>query len=246
MSKLKILIVSAEVWRDDTNGGNVLSNIFNNFDAEFAQIFCNPGKPLNGICKRYYQMTAAQAIKNFFSHKPIGQEILLEQFPCERNNDIAVEEPNKKFNNFFHSHRWGIFYAMEDFLWNTSNWKNKKLTEFIENFNPDIIFAPCYGNIFMAKLTRFVARLTGKKIISYISDDSYTLKQVNFSPYYWIRRFLVRSQLRKTFPYYSLVYTMTEIQKTQCERDFHANMKILRKACSFNQIPAKTSVFVSV
>lgn len=242
MSKLKILIVSAEVWRDDTNGGNVLSNIFNNFDAEFAQIFCNPGKPLNGICKRYYQMTAAQAIKNFFSHKPIGQEILLKQFPCERNNDIAAEEPNKKFNNFFHSHRWGIFYAMEDFLWNTSNWKNKKLTEFIENFNPDIIFAPCYGNIFMAKLTRFVARLTGKKIISYISDDSYTLKQVNFSPYYWIRRFMVRSQLRKTFPYYSLVYTMTEIQKTQCERDFHANMKILRKACSFDQIPAKTSV----
>lgn len=239
---MRILVVSDEVWRDDTNGGNVLSNMFDNFNADFAQIYCNTGTPLNNICKYYYQMTAGQVIRNFLKHSPIGKEIIFSEFASDTGSQIPAEQPNKKFNNFFHKYRWGIFFALEDFLWNTSNWKNDKLMNFIDDFNPDVIFAPCYGNKFMLKLTRFIAKRTGKKVISYISDDSYTLKQFNLSPYYWIRRFCVRRQLRKTFPYYSLVYTMTETQKTQCEKNFNANMKILRKANPFKDIPLKITV----
>ena len=43
---MKILILSAEVWRDDTTGGNVLSNVIGGLGAEVAQVFCNPGNPL--------------------------------------------------------------------------------------------------------------------------------------------------------------------------------------------------------
>ena len=237
---MKILIISAEVWRDDTNGGNVLSNMFSGFNAEFAQIFCNAGAPYNGLCKNYYQMTAGEAIKNFFNHKPIGKRFVFEDFP----NLVSGKEQNtsNKRKGFVYRHKWGIFYALEDLVWNASNWKTAGLMAFIDDFDPDIIFAPCYGNKFMLKLTRFVAKYTGKKVISYISDDSYSLKQFNLSPYYWIRRFGVRRQLRKTFPYYSLVYTMTEAQKMQCEKHFGANMKILRKSNPFGEIPLKTEI----
>ena len=61
---MKILIISAEVWRDDTNGGNVLSNIFGGTGYEFAQIYCNPGNPSNFLCKWYYQMTDSMMIKS--------------------------------------------------------------------------------------------------------------------------------------------------------------------------------------
>lgn len=237
---MKILIISKEVWRENTNGGNVLSNIFSGFDAEFAQIFCAAGTPYNKLCKNYYQMTANDAIKKFFNRKPIGKKLVLKDYPD------ALQDTDKSVDNaqqsFVYRHKWGIFYALEDLVWNASNWKNAGLKAFIDDFNPDVIFAPCYGNMFMLKLTRFVAEYTKKKVISYISDDSYTLKQFNLSPYYWIRRFGVRRQLRKTFPYYSLVYTMTETQKEQCEKDFHANMKILRKADSFNGSSPNTTV----
>ena len=237
---MRILIISAEVWRDDTNGGNVLSNMFNGFNAEFAQIFCNAGTPYNGLCENYYQMTAEQAIKNFFTHKPIGKRLVFDDFPnALQNTEKSVVNKRK---SFVYRHKWGIFYTLQDLVWNASNWKNQGLKNFIDDFNPDIIFAPCYGNKFMLKLTRFVARYTKKKVISYISDDSYSLKQFHLSPLYWIRRFGVRRQLRKTFPYYSLVYTMTEAQKLQCERHFNANMKILRKSNPFGDIPLKTEV----
>lgn len=240
---MKVLILSAEVWRDDTNGGNVLSNVIKGLNADVAQVFCNPGEPDNILCKKYYQMTDRMVINGFFGHKPIGQEIIYEDYPRNRKKDADMaEQPNKKMYSFFHNHRLGIFYFARNFLWNHSNWKNDGLKKFIDDFAPDIIFAPCYGSKFMLSLTRFVAERTGKRVISYISDDSYTLKQFRFSPYFWLNRFSVRRQMRKTFPYYSLVYTMTDTQKEQCERDFGAKMKILRKSWDAEKIPDKLSV----
>lgn len=240
---MKILILSAEVWRDDTNGGNVLSNIIKGLDAEIAQVFCNPGTPDNKLCKRYYQMTDGMVIRNFLGHRPIGKELIFDDYPSETKNAEEVsEQPNKKALAFFHKYRLGIFYFARNFLWNHSNWKHDRFKKFIDDFAPDIIFAPCYGSKFMLRMTRFVAEYTGKKVISYISDDSYTLKQFRLSPYFWLNRFSVRRQLRKTFPYYSLVYTMTETQKEQCERDFGARMKILRKSADADLIPTKESV----
>lgn len=230
---MKVLVISAEVWQDKTNGGNVLSNIFKNMEWEFAQIYCNPGCPENNICNKYYQMTDGMVIRNTFSHKPIGKSfdfVNKEDSKIKSNN---IELPNQGFYAFFHKYRLGMFYFAKHFLWNISNWKNDNLKMFIDNFSPDIIFAPCYGDQFLLRLVRFIGDYTGKKIISYISDDHYTLHQFSLSPFFWAERFILRHELKKTFPYYALVYTMTEEQKRQCEKDFNGKMKILRKAASY-------------
>lgn len=233
---MKILIISGEVWRDDTNGGNVLTNMFSDFNAEFAQIYCNPGTPNNQICKRYYQMTDRMVINNVFKRKVIGKQFEYDStdvVECES----GAEQPNKKFYSFFHKHRLGVFYSIKGILWNISKWKNDNLSDFVIGFQPDVIFAPCYGNTFMLKLTRHIYSLIKKPIVSYISDDSYSLRQISFSLFYWINRFSVRKQLRKTFPCYSLVYTMTDAQKEQCEKVFSAKTKILRKSIDITNIP---------
>lgn len=240
---MKVLILSLEAWQDSTNGGNVLSNMFGGTNFEIAQIYCNPGTPQNNLCTHYYQMTDGMVIRNFLNHKPIGRAFDMRCSLADQNEEKpSAEQPNKSFYSFFHRHRLGIFFIAKNFLWNTSNWKNDALQKFVTDFDPDIIFAPCYGSKFMLRLTRHIAELTGKNVISYISDDSYTLKQFRISPLYWLERFSVRRQLRKTFPYYSLVYTMTETQKEQCERDFKANMKILLKPVPFGEIPEKKTV----
>ena len=234
--KMKVLIISSEVWRDDTSGGNVLSNIFRDLPAEFAQIYCFSEEPFNGLCKRYYQMTDGMAMRTFFNKKPIGKTIVYDDYPniikCDQQG--KAEPLNKKMYSFFQRHRWGIFYAMRDLVWNTSNWKTQELIDFIKDFDPDVIFATCYFNPFILKLTRFVVNLTGKKLITYVYDDVYTLKQFSLSPYFWLKRFWVRRQLRKTAPLYSLVYTMTDAQKDQFERAFQSNVKILLKGESFS------------
>ena len=229
---MKILIISAEVWKDNTNGGNVLSNLFNGINADFAQIYCNPGIPKNNICNLYYQMTDKMIIDGILKRKEIGKIFNIDKSYETINYKVDCRDyRNNKFMNFIKSN---LLNSIKEISWNLSKWNNDKLDNFIKGFNPDIIFAPCYGSHFMLKLTRYVKKIAKVPVISYISDDHYSLKQYSFSPIYWINRVILRKNLRKTFKYYDLVYTMTEEQLNECKKAFNCNIKILKKGGSFN------------
>ena len=231
---MKILVISQEVWRDDKNGGNVLSNIFKHLDAEFAQIYCSPGTPSNNLCKKYYQITDSMIIRNILKKEKIGKKYSYETFPNDEMLDKPIQE-NKKFYKFFRRFRLNIFLAIKEMMWLFSQWKTKELEQFIIEFDPDIIFAPCYASHFMLKLDRYIGDLTKKPIISYISDDNYSLKQFQMSPVFWINRMILRRNMRKTFKYYNLTYTMTEEQLEECKAAFKCNIKILKKGADFSE-----------
>ena len=86
----------------------------------------------------------------------------------------------------------------------------------------------------MIRLTKFIESFTDVPIVSYISDDFYTNNQCSISPLFWINHFILRRHVREVFKLYSLVYTMTDEQKSQCEKDFGARMKILMKCGNFD------------
>lgn len=223
---LKVLIVSFECWRDDTNGGSVLSNLFEEQDMELAQIYCKPGLPQNRACRRYYKMDDKMALKGCFSRSRAMGEILdYSVWP----NHSTQKGTEKKFYDFFRKHDWTVFQIIRETIWWVAPWKNQKLKDFIEQFAPDVIFAPCYANLFMLRLDRWVKQVAKVPMVSYISDDNYSLKQMRFSPFYWIHRFLIRRSIRKTARKYALMYTMTEAQAQELSKELHVDMKILRK-----------------
>lgn len=240
---MKILIISLELWREDINGGNVLSNLFSGIDAEFAQIYCSAGEPQNNVCKLYYQMTDRMIIKNIIEKKEIGNIIKYDEFPKNSiHSNIEVDKTDLKKNKILRMFKGSSMYAVREILWKSSKWKNDNLEKFILDFNPDIIFAPCYGSHIMLSINRYVSELTKVPMISYISDDSYSLKQVSFSPVYWINRFILRSNLRKTMPYYELTYTMAEEQLKEYSEALNCNMKILKKSGIFSEYPINKEV----
>lgn len=232
-NKIRILLLVAESWRDDSAGGNVINNILSGLNAEFAHIFCETLLPKNNLCKKYYQITHSMVIKNAFNRKPVGKELDYNMISRQEAHKRAKLEDNKL--NFFRKHRFEIFVISSKILWYYSNWKNERIEKFIKEFNPDVIFAPCYGNHFMLALTRYVADLTGKKIVTFSGDDNYSLKQWRLSPLFWIDRFILRRNMRKTFPYYDSFYSMSEDEIKQLSSIVGKEMKILRKGVHLSQ-----------
>jgi len=241
---LKVLVVSQEVWRNDKNGGNVLSNIFSNTGYEFAQIYCNPGNPANSLCKKYYQMTDSMMIKSLLHKGKSGHELNYEVFPCDNtvSVDEQAEQENHSFYNFFRNHHLELFYVFRSLIWKLARWNTPELQNFIREYNPDLIFAPCYASHTMLAIDRLAKSLTGVPMISYISDDNYGLRQFRLDPIYWLNRFVLRKNMRKTFKMYDLVYTMTEEQKKEYENALGCRMKILRKSGDFTKVHEKKSV----
>ncbi|MDP4119997.1 MAG: hypothetical protein Q8876_02955 [Bacillota bacterium] len=238
---MKVLIISSEVWRDDMNGGNVLSNIFSGLDLEIAQIFCSPGIPQNNICSRYYQMTDSMIINNIIKGIPIGNSFLASDIESDLS-ESKPQQPNKGFYSFFHKNRLRTFYVIKEFLWKISNWKNKNLDDFIKDFDPDIIFAPSYSSTIMLKINQYVKKLTKKPMITYLWDDNYSFKRFNFSPIFWIDHLIMCHNFKKTIPIYDHIYSMTEEQAQEYGKIFNKEIKVLQKSGDFSENKIKTHV----
>lgn len=234
---MRILIISKEAWRDEQNGGNVLSNMFSQLpNAEFAQIYCNEQEPNNTICRNYYQMSDRMMVNNILHRAHVGRKVVYDKVPTKTEAKVeSYKTAGGKFGG-------NLKRVARELVWAIGRWDKKEIITYAREFNPDIIFAPCYGNHYMQRLTALVHNALNVPVVSYISDDFYTNKQFKFSPIFWLNHMLIRRRTRKIFRHYSLVYTMTDEQKQQCEHDFGANMKILRKNGKFENQYLKSKV----
>lgn len=233
MEKMKVLIIADEVWNDRMYGNNVLSSWFEGFNAEIAHIYCSPGHPLNKCCKKYFQITDMMMFKSLFSGEKAGMEIILDDYPITKLT-IPAEEEHKKLYTFLKSITTESLRALRDFLWLRGKYDEDKLRKFIEQFNPDIIFCPRKASSRILRLERIVAHIANKPMVAFTGDDEYSLRQLRFSPVYWLRRFRLRSDLRKNMKLYSLYYTYSEEQGEEYRKIFKIRTKFLFKCSDFS------------
>lgn len=225
MEKLKVLLITRECLRTDSNEGNVLLNLFANNDWEIYNIYCKPGLPNNNLCSGYFQLTDQMAVENILHRSPMGRRVGLTTGETKQN----AETENKRFYNFFRIHNMEIFYLARDCLWQLADFKNEELLTFINDANPNVIFAPlCYSRFVLA-IHRYVIGTANVPAVTYIYDDLYSLKQLRFSPIYWFNRFLLRRAIRKNLHLYNFAYTMTEQQAKEYQQMLGIPMRVLRK-----------------
>lgn len=227
--KIRILLLVSEPWRCDDGGGNTLNNFFEGMDAEFAQVYCSARSPVNSVCFKYFQMTDGMAILSFLTRKPCGH--VLSQNRCEKDLSKKLNYTERIVSRI-KKVKLNIFLLLKEIVWRYSNWKTDELREFILEFNPDIIYAPCYASPFMLALTRWIKEFSGRKVITWSADDNYSLRQFSFSISYWLKRFWVRNCLRRTYPYYDVFYSASEDEAVELEKIVNKKIKILRKCVS--------------
>ena len=232
--KLRVLLLVAEPWRHDDGGGNTLNNFFDGMNAEFAQIYSSEKMPINNVCQKYFQITDKEAVKSFINHKPVGRVLTIDEINQPVQNQEQRTKNKKTIFNLIKRLRWESFLLLKELAWLHCNWKTEKLKEFILDFNPDVIYAPCYASPYSLALTRWVKELTGKKVITWSADDTYSLRQFRISPIYWLKRFWTRKHLRKTYPYYDAFFSISEDEAEQMRNVVGQEIKILRKTVPDN------------
>lgn len=231
MSDLKVLLLVPEAWRGDNSGGNTMDNFFNGMSGvEFAHICCSNLLPVNDVCNKYFYIPERDVIRNFLLHKRVGYELV----SYKKNTRVSDNKTNSKtlFNKIkdkIKAIRPNILLIAKRFIWRYSNWKTPALEAFVKDFNPDVIYAPCYPAPFQLALTRYIKKMTGKKVVTWSSDDNYCLRQFSLSPFYWLNRFWARHCLRKTYPYYDEFFSISEDEIEEMSPVVGRQMKILRK-----------------
>ena len=236
MGKLRVLLITRECLRMDSNEGNVLLGLFSGIDAEYANIYCKPGLPDNSLCGGYFQLTDKMALENILHRKPMGRRV-----QCENGINAAqtAEVEKRGFYDFFRRHNLPVFHAARECLWSIADFRSGELDSFVRGFAPDVIFAPLCYSMYVLAVQRYVISLASCPAVTYIYDDLYSLRQISFSPVYWLCRFRQRRLIRKTLPFYRFAYTMCAQQAREFGRYFDIPMRVLPKCAGAVQQPER-------
>lgn len=228
---MKVLVVSSTPWANDNSFGSTFSNFFEGMkDVQLANIFCKHGKPDNHLVQSYFQVTAGDIVRNLRDKTvPCGKE-----FFCDPDDAAELGENAAKGYNAARKIRLQAFFWGQDLIWKIGRWKSEGLRKFLKDFSPDLIFQPIYYSKHLNDLAQYCAKITGAPMVGYVSDDVYTFRRFSLSPLYWLDVCLTRPHVRKTIYMCRWLYVISDIQKTEYEKIFQKECKILTKSADFS------------
>lgn len=228
--KIRILIITYLPWREDNNIGNSYSNIFKGTDDryEFAHIYARDGMPQNRLCKEYYHISEKKLIKSIIKRSiKVGEYFHIED---------AYNTPKDTFSkayNFARLLRWHFFLLIRELCELNNTWKTKELDDFIDMFNPDIVFGTMPDEALTYRLMAYVKKKKNIPVVTYPWDDYYSLDHNSLNPFFWIRKFMSRHFLRKSASISSFLYVITNVMKEEYEINFRKECKLLFKGHVF-------------
>lgn len=227
---MKILILSNTPWSNDNSFGNTYSNLFNGMkDIEIANIFCRYGRPKNNVVSKYFQITEKSLLKNLFnSNYSSGKELKLIEEEFEQLSKVE----NKGFNHARKA-RLQLYFWIRDLIWKIGRWDSPELKDFLDDFQADIIFLPLYYSTYLNDIALFLKKYTNVPMVCYVSDDVYSLKQINFSLLYWIDRLIKRKKIKRVVNLCEHMYVISDVQKEVYEKCFNIECSILIKGGEF-------------
>ena len=232
---MKILLITDEEWNDYVYGNGVLTNWFTGFDAEFAQIYCSPGEPVNSICNRYFQITDGQMGKSLLGGKKAGGSIKkktdVEQIHYLKQNAQrkGIYGFMKKGSIFFHT----LVMILRDFIWCTGRYNKEDLNTFVKDFNPDVVFCPRYITPKLMRLEKLVSEMTNAPFVAFTADDEASLNGISYSPLYWMRKSFVHCLFKKHVSIYSHYLMFSSDQAEEYKNEYGIETETLYKCWIF-------------
>ena len=231
---MRILFITTSPLRKDNTVGNTFANIFEGLEnVEFSSVYCKSILPTVEFVKRFFCITEKDIIRNLKNKNTVvGKEAKVE-------TDKIKEVREDKFSFMVRMLRFKVFFWARDLVWQVGNWKSDSLRKFIEEVNPDIIFAPLDNNRSLNRFIDYVHSIANCKLAVYAWDDIYTLNQFSFSPFFWIDRFYQRPAIKRVAEKSDLLYVISEMQKESYEKCFGRECKVLTKGHTFEEKPEK-------
>lgn len=239
----KVLVLTRNAWNNNNCTGNTLSSFFASWPKErIANAFFRAEKISNTICTDYYRVTEQEVLRHILNkNASLGREFTYshadgDDIPEQNDNDIRR---NAKLYSFFSRNRWNLAIWARDILWAAGNRKNKSFDSFLERIQPDVIYMPCYDSAYMHRILRHAAEKTGARVVLFTGDDTYTFRQISFSPLFWINRFINRAVMRRSVRLADTLFVVSELQKEEYRKYFGDKCVLLHKGAEFNGFSPK-------
>ena len=194
----KILIISNNPLSETQNNGKTLFSLFSGCNAQnIAQIYFANSLPNSGKFSNFFRITDSEILSSYKHLKrATGQAVAkVDEAPANAANTGVG-------NNYFSR------FARE-IMWKIKSPDKTKMLEWVKNFAPNVIFFMAGDCVFAYDICEFVRKNTGAKLVTYITDD-YVLPRQTLSPFFRLRRRMVKKKMQHCLDKSDLAITICE------------------------------------
>ena len=225
----KVLIVSHNVLSNNTNMGRTLSTYFSGWDRNaIAQLFFHSEIPTNPICENYYQFTDIDAVKSIICRKHQGKKLSKDDIRTDLEDAVNTGSLTGIYN--YGRKRSPMIYLARDTVWTLAAWRCQSLIDWIDRFNPDILFFASGDYEFAYQVTKSIAEERNIPLVVLCVDDYYLFNtnEKKIIGRYRYNRFM--HTVRETMNYACCILTMNEMMAGEYKRLFGKECYVLYTA----------------
>ena len=220
----KVLVIDVNAWREDAPS-NTLKEIFSCWNPEnLALIYTSSAFPSTTVCSRFFQIGEMQVLQSVFRPwKRVGREVSCIESVDDRDNNVEQSLRNRS-----HQSHSRLMRLAREFVWKFGHWRTRALRDFINDFNPDLIFVPIFPYAYMGRIQEYIIHHKPKPTVCYLADDNYSYDSCTTAIDYFLRSWN-RKYVRRLARNSQEMFVIVDKEKEDTDSRFGTNSVILTK-----------------
>ena len=194
----RVLVVTVSGWSNSV-GSDTMSTLFSQYDPDkIASLYIRAELSDSPVCRRYYHIIEGRVIKSLWNRKiKTGEAYQIDVRNIENSANYELQKERNLYSKFQRHRPWSII-LLREVIWKFGRWKTKELNDFLDDFNPDVVFFPIESYIHLDRIIEYIIDYCKpQKIICNLWDDNFTYKQNPYSIGYRIHRFWLRRHYKR-------------------------------------------------
>lgn len=230
----RVLAISLSTWRRDS-GIHTQTDLFKFWDpAKVSQIYLKSDLPDTDVCSRFFQISENAIIKSIISRSPVGREV--QNKAIITSKELKAVNSEKSLYKRAHKKKSWFLTVAREVVWKTGKWKTKALSDFVADVNPDVFFVPIYPTVYTGWIQLHIIKKFKRPYVCYLADDNYSYSACGWNPWAWLHRWMLRKVVRKLATNCNEMFTITQIEGDETDRDFGTKSIVLTKGIDYTNL----------
>lgn len=232
----RVLIISHNPFSEKHSNGKTLSSFFKGWPKDkIAQLFLTFSGIDADICSNFFQISDSMVLKAFYhNNTKIGR--ILKEKDVERINKEANElgKNEKKLKANIFKKKTIFKWWARTILWKKMQvWKKKEVKEWIEEFNPDIIFFQTSDFYPIYDMVKYIKEQTKAKLYIETTDD-YVTPSFSLNPLIIIKEKKMENAYRSLVNEAECVFAIGGKMAKEYQQRFGGNYRIAMNSIEIN------------
>ena len=188
---------------------------------EVSQFYIHSEVPVdNSVCQNYFRFTDIDVIKSILPLSERGRIFGKNEIEVSRVSTRTDEGAIKEVYQLGRK-RTGLIYMLRNTLWKLGHWKTKKLKDWLNSANPDVILFASGDYAFLYDIAGWVATYLKKPLVVSCVDDYY-LSNANAGTFWGdVYYKLFMKSVYETMKKASCIFTICDTMQAKYVKLFH-------------------------